>query len=63
MVDDVAIAREFADKCLIVLAIDVLEPGQKVKKYLTDHPRSVPIVLTKDTISPRCTTHRAIRST
>jgi hypothetical protein len=49
MVDDVAIAREFADKGLIVLAIDVLEPGQKVKKYLTDHPRSAPIVLTKDT--------------
>jgi|HubBroStandDraft_4_1064222.scaffolds.fasta_scaffold10253_6 dienelactone hydrolase len=50
MVDDVA--REFADKGLIVLAIDVLEPDQKVKKYLTDHLRS-----------PRCTTHRAIRST
>jgi thiol-disulfide isomerase/thioredoxin len=47
LVDDVA--KEFADKGLIVLAIDVLEPGQKVKKYLTDHPRSVPIVLTKDT--------------
>jgi hypothetical protein len=47
MVDDVA--REFADKGLIVLAVDVLEPDQKVKKYLTDHPRSVPIVLTKDT--------------
>jgi dienelactone hydrolase len=49
MVDDVA--REFADKGLIVLAIDVLEPDQKVKKYLTDLR------------SPRCTTHRAIRST
>jgi cytochrome c biogenesis protein CcmG, thiol:disulfide interchange protein DsbE len=47
IVDDVA--REFADKSLIVLAVDVLEPGQKVKKHLTDHPRSVPIVLTKDT--------------
>jgi cytochrome c biogenesis protein CcmG/thiol:disulfide interchange protein DsbE len=47
MVDDVA--REFDDKGLIVLAIDVLEPDQKVKKYFTDHPRSVPIVLTKDT--------------
>src|SRR5271154_401800 len=47
MVDDVA--KEFADKGLIVLAVDVLEPDQKVKKYLTDHPRSVPIVLTKDT--------------
>jgi len=32
-----------------VLAVNVLEPDQKVKKYLADHPRSVPIVLTKDT--------------
>jgi cytochrome c biogenesis protein CcmG/thiol:disulfide interchange protein DsbE len=47
LVDD--IAKEFADKGLIVLAVDVLEPDQKVKKYLADHPRSVPIVLTKDT--------------
>jgi cytochrome c biogenesis protein CcmG, thiol:disulfide interchange protein DsbE len=47
MVDDVA--KEFADKGLIVLAVDVLEPDQKVKKYLADHPRSVPVVLTKDT--------------
>ena len=47
LVDDVA--KEFADKGLIVLAVDVLEPDQKVKKYLAEHPRSVPIVLTKDT--------------
>jgi cytochrome c biogenesis protein CcmG/thiol:disulfide interchange protein DsbE len=47
IVDDVA--KEFVDKGLIVLAVDVLEPDQKVKKYLADHPRSVPIVLTKDT--------------
>jgi len=47
LVDD--IAKEFADKGLIVLAVDVLEPDQKVKKYLIEHPRSVPIVLTKDT--------------
>jgi thiol-disulfide isomerase/thioredoxin len=47
LVDD--IAKEFADKGLIVLAVDVLEPDQRVKKYLADHPRSVPIVLTKDT--------------
>jgi thiol-disulfide isomerase/thioredoxin len=47
LVDD--IAREFSGKGLIVLAVDVLEPDQKVKKYLVDHPRSVPIVLTKDT--------------
>jgi cytochrome c biogenesis protein CcmG/thiol:disulfide interchange protein DsbE len=47
LVDD--IAKEFADKGLIVLAVDVLEPDQTVKKYLAEHPRSVPIVLTKDT--------------
>jgi thiol-disulfide isomerase/thioredoxin len=47
LVDD--IAKEFSDKGLIVLAVDVLEPDQRVKKYLFDHPRSVPIVLTKDT--------------
>jgi thiol-disulfide isomerase/thioredoxin len=47
LVDD--IAKEFSGKGLIVLAVDVLEPDQKVKKYLTEHPRTVPIVLTKDT--------------
>lgn len=47
LVDD--IAKEFSGKDLIVLAVDVLEPDQKVKKYLAQHPRSVPIVLTKDT--------------
>ena len=47
LVDD--IAKEFKSKDLIVLAVDVLEPDQKVKKYLVEHPRSVPIVLTKDT--------------
>ena len=47
LVDD--LAKEFKSKNLIVLAVDVLEPDQKVKKYLTEHPRSVPIVLTKDT--------------
>jgi thiol-disulfide isomerase/thioredoxin len=47
LVDD--IAQEFKSKDLIVLAVDVLEPDQRVKKYLADHPRTVPIVLTKDT--------------
>lgn len=47
LVDD--IAKEFKGKDLIVLAVDVLEPDQRVKKYLVEHPRSVPIVLTKDT--------------
>ena len=44
-----SIAKEFANKGLIVLAVDVLEPDKTVKQYLIDHPRSVPIVLTKDT--------------
>ena len=43
------VAKEFSGKGLIVLAVDVLEPDQKVKKYLAEHPRTVPIVLTKDT--------------
>jgi len=43
------IAREYKNKDLIVLAVNVLEPDQRVKKYLVDHPRTVPIVLTKDT--------------
>ena len=47
IVDD--IAKEFADKGLIALAVDVLESDQTVKKYLADHPRSIPVVLTKDT--------------
>ena len=47
LVDD--IAKEFKSKDLIVLAVNVLEPDSRVKKYLLDHPRSVPIVLTKDT--------------
>jgi len=47
LVDD--IAKEFSDKGLIVLAVDVLEPDKTVKLYLAEHPRSVPIVLTKDT--------------
>ena len=47
LVDD--IATEFKGKDLIVLAVNVLESDQKVKKYLAEHPRTVPIVLTKDT--------------
>lgn len=44
LVDD--IAKEFSDKGL---AVNVLEPDKTVKQYLAEHPRSVPIVLTKDT--------------
>jgi len=47
LVDD--IAKEFSGKGLIVLAVDVLESDKKVKIYLAEHPRTVPIVLTKDT--------------
>ncbi|MGO8796077.1 MAG: TlpA family protein disulfide reductase [Candidatus Sulfotelmatobacter sp.] len=47
LVDD--IAKEFANSGLIVLAVNVLESDKTVRKYLADHPRSVPIVLTKDT--------------
>lgn len=43
------IAKEFSDQGLIVLAVNVLEPDKTVKQYLLEHPRSVPIVLTKDT--------------
>jgi len=47
LVDD--IAKEFKSKDLIVLAVNVLEPDKTVKAYLAQHPRTVPIVLTRDT--------------
>ena len=47
LVDD--IDHEFADKGLVVLAIDVNESKKQVKKYLDANPRSVKIVLTEDT--------------
>jgi len=43
------INKEFADKGLIVLAIDVAESKKTVKKYLEQHPRSCRIVLTEGT--------------
>jgi thiol-disulfide isomerase/thioredoxin len=43
------ITKEFADKGLIVLAIDVAESKKTVKKYLEQHPRSCSVVLTEDT--------------
>ncbi len=43
------ISREFADKGLIVLAIDVGESKKRVKKYLEQHPRTCRIVLMEDT--------------
>jgi len=47
LVDD--INHEFADKGLVVLAIDVGESKKTVRKYLADHPRSCRIVLNDDT--------------
>jgi thiol-disulfide isomerase/thioredoxin len=47
LVDD--ITQEFADKGLVVLAIDVGESKKKVKKYLEENPRSCRIVLNEDT--------------
>jgi thiol-disulfide isomerase/thioredoxin len=43
------INREFGDKGVLVLAIDVAESKKKVKQYLAEHPRSCRIVLTEDT--------------
>ena len=47
LVDD--ISKEFADKGLIVLAVDVAESKKTVKKFLEQNPRSCHIVLTEDT--------------
>ena len=47
LVDD--ITKEFANKGLIVLAVDVAEPKKKVLEYLKEHPRKCRIVLTSDT--------------
>jgi thiol-disulfide isomerase/thioredoxin len=43
------IAHEFADKGLIVLAVNVGESKKTVKKYLDVHPRDCKIVLMEDT--------------
>ena len=43
------ITKEFADKGLIVLAVDVAESKKKVVEYLREHPRKCRIVLTGDT--------------
>jgi thiol-disulfide isomerase/thioredoxin len=44
-----SIEREFADQGLVVLAVNVGESRKTVKKYLTDKPRAVRVVLTEDT--------------
>ena len=43
------ISREYADKGLIVLAVNVGESKKTVKKYLEQHPRTCKIVLMDDT--------------
>jgi thiol-disulfide isomerase/thioredoxin len=43
------LGAEFADKGLIVLAVNVGESKKTVKRYLEDHPRKSPVVLTDDT--------------
>ena len=47
IVDD--LTKEFADKGLVVLAVNVGESKKKVKKYLEEKPRTCKIVLTEDT--------------
>jgi thiol-disulfide isomerase/thioredoxin len=43
------IGKQFANKGLLVLAVNVGESKKTVKKYLEQHPRSVRIVLMEDT--------------
>jgi len=43
------LAREFADRGLVVLAVDFMEPKKTVKKYLAEMPRTCKVVLTEDT--------------
>ena len=43
------INKEFRNKGLIVLAVNVAESKKTVKKYLDQHPRTSRIVLTDDT--------------
>ena len=43
------LAKEYAEKGLLVLAVDVGESKEKVRKYLHDSPRTSKIVLTEDT--------------
>jgi thiol-disulfide isomerase/thioredoxin len=43
------LAKEFAGKNLIILGVNAGEPTRKVKQYLDQSPRAVPIVLMGDT--------------
>jgi thiol-disulfide isomerase/thioredoxin len=43
------ITRDFSGEGLVILAVDVHESGETVKKYLEEHTRSCHIVLTENT--------------
>jgi thiol-disulfide isomerase/thioredoxin len=43
------LTTEFADKGLVVIAVDVAESKKVVQQYLKDHPRNCHIVMTGDT--------------
>lgn len=43
------LTTEFADKGLVVIAVDVAESKKVVQQYLKDHPRKCHIVMTGDT--------------
>jgi thiol-disulfide isomerase/thioredoxin len=47
VVDD--LTQQFADRGLVVLAVNVMESKKTVKKYLAEMPRACKIVLTEDT--------------
>jgi thiol-disulfide isomerase/thioredoxin len=47
VVDDVT--QQFAERGLVVLAVNVMESKKTVKKYLAEMPRACKIVLTEDT--------------
>jgi thiol-disulfide isomerase/thioredoxin len=44
-----SLAKEFAGKNLVALAVNAGEPRKKVKQYLEGSPRAVPIVLMENT--------------
>jgi thiol-disulfide isomerase/thioredoxin len=43
------LTQQFADRGLVVLAVNFMEPKKTVKKYLEQMPRACKIVLTEDT--------------
>jgi thiol-disulfide isomerase/thioredoxin len=43
------LTREFADRGLVVLAVNFMESKKTVKKYLEQMPRACKVVLTEDT--------------